>query len=66
MNAYEIIAGIELTFKVLFDNLISLVFAPVWVVYNIVVETIDVWTASDEKEEVEDKPQEQHKIGFHQ
>ena len=65
-----ILLKIQLTVKTVLDNLTDLVFAPIWCLYNIVTQTIEVWQSeveSDDEEEEETKPQpEHHSIGFHQ
>ena len=65
-----VLLKIELTIKTVVDNLIDLLFAPIWCVYNIVTQTIEVWQSeveSDDEEEEDNKPkQPEHHIGFHQ
>ena len=65
-----VILKIQLTIKTLADNLIDLLFAPIWCLYNIVSQTIEVWQSeveSDDEEEEDNKPkQPEHHIGFHQ
>lgn len=46
----QIIANIELTVKIIFDNLIDLVWSPIWCVYNIVNQSISVWNQQEEEE----------------
>lgn len=46
----QIIANIELTVKIIFDNLIDLVWSPIWTVYNIVNQSISVWKQQEEEE----------------
>lgn len=46
----QIIANIELTFKIIIDNLIDLVWSPIWTVYNIVNQSISVWKQQEEEE----------------
>lgn len=64
----NIILKIQLTIKTVVDNLVDLVFSPIWCLYNIVTQTIEVWQSEvEEEEEEETKPQpEHHSIGFHQ
>lgn len=65
-----VLLKIELTIKTVVDNLIDLLFAPIWCLYNIVSQTIEVWQSeveSDDEEEEDNKPkQPEHHIGFHQ
>ena len=65
-----VLLKIELTIKTVVDNLIDLLFAPVWCLYNIVSQTIEVWQSeveSEDNEEEDNKPkQPEHHIGFHQ
>lgn len=63
-----VILKIQLTVKTVLDNLTDLVFYPVWCLYNIVTQTIEVWQSEvEEEEEEETKAQpEHHSIGFHQ
>lgn len=65
-----VLLKIELTIKTVVDNLIDLLFAPIWCLYNIVTQTIEVWQSeveSDDEEEEDNKPkQPEHHIGFHQ
>lgn len=65
-----VILKIQLTVKTVLDNLTDLVFSPIWCLYNIVTQTIEVWQSEVEEEdgdEEETKTQpEHHAIGFHQ
>lgn len=63
----SIILKLQLTVKTVLDNLTDLAFSPVWCLYNIVTQTIEVWrseVASNEEEEPQQP--EHHAIGFHQ
>ena len=51
----QIIANIELTVKIIFDNLIDLVWSPIWCAYNIVNQSISVWKQEEEPEEPEEE-----------
>lgn len=65
----SVILKIQLTVKTLADNLIDLVFAPIWCLYNIVTQTVEVWRSevvSNEEEEEGPQQPEHHAIGFHQ
>lgn len=65
----RVILKIQMTVKTLADNLIDLVFSPIWCLYNIVTQTIEVWRSevvSNEDEEEEPQQPEHHAIGFHQ
>ena len=53
----KIIANIELTVKIIFDNLIELVWSPIWCVYNIVNQSISVWK---QEEEPDEEPEEEN------
>lgn len=50
----QIIANIELTVKIIFDNLIDLVWSPIWTVYNIINQSISVWKQQEEEEPEEE------------
>lgn len=50
----KLLTKIELTFKIIFDNLIDLVWSPVWCIYNIVNQSISVWQQQEEEEPEEE------------
>lgn len=65
----SVILKIQLTVKTVLDNFTDLVFSPVWCLYNIVTQTIEVWRSevvSNEEEEEGPQQPEHHAIGFHQ
>lgn len=53
----KLLTRIELTVKIVFDNLIDLVWSPVWCIYNIINQSISVW---QQKEEPEEEPEEEN------
>lgn len=59
----DIIADIQAIIAIILDDLVTLAFTPIWVVIDIIEKSIDVCTA-EEDEEVEEKPEQEHKIGF--
>ena len=54
----KIITNIELTVKSIFDNLIDLVWSPVWCIYNIVNQSISVWQQQEEEEPELEEPEQ--------
>ena len=63
------IVKFQLTVKTVLDNLTDLAFSPIWCLYNIVTQTIEVWRSevvSNEEEEEGPQQPEHHAIGFHQ
>lgn len=62
-----IIAKIELSLKQLFDSLIDLLFSPIWTVYSMVENIIEIWKSEIESQTDENnqEPQQEHHIkGF--
>lgn len=53
----KLLTKIELTVKIVLDNLIDLLFSPVWCIYNIVNQSISVW---QQQEEEEPEPEEEN------
>lgn len=60
----DIIADIQAIIAIILDDLVTLAFTPIWVVIDIIEKSIDVCTPAEEDEEVEEKPEQEHKIGF--
>lgn len=53
----KLLTKIELTVKIVLDNLIDFLFSPVWCVYNIINQSISVWK---QQEEEEPEPEEEN------
>lgn len=51
----KLLTKIEVTVKIVLDNLIDLLWSPVWCVYNIVNQSISVWKQEEEEEEPEEE-----------
>lgn len=60
----DIIADIQAIIVIILDDLVTLAFTPIWVVIDIIEKSIDVCTPAEEAEEVEEKPEQGHKVGF--
>ena len=46
----KLLTKIELTVKIIADNLIDLLWSPIWTVYNIINQSISVWKQQEEEE----------------
>ena len=55
----KLLTKIELTVKIIADNVIDLLFSPVWCVYNIINQSISVWK---QQEEEEPEPEEENGV----
>ena len=53
----KLLTKIELTVKIIADNVIDLLWSPIWTVYNIVNQSISVWKQQEEEEE---EPEEEN------
>lgn len=53
----KLLTKIEVTVKIVLDNLIYLLFSPVWCLYNIINQSIGVW---QQQEEEEPEPEEEN------
>lgn len=54
----KLLTKIELTVKIIADNVIDLLWSPIWTVYNIINQSISVWQQKEEPEEEPEEPEQ--------